>query len=154
MSLPILWSLSEEFMWECQPVARTTLIKWGRSSCQNCFSGFQQCRPRFLLTWGSCEARLSQPLALFLCQQLMWQVQCAYHGLSCCLRTGGGEDKQSVMDANKKRKTITPVWRPVCTHAISKEGWLSSCTVKYPLSAIVIDLKGCLVLFLFPPFSN
>uniref|UniRef100_A0A2N9HQI7 A-kinase anchor protein 7-like phosphoesterase domain-containing protein n=1 Tax=Fagus sylvatica TaxID=28930 RepID=A0A2N9HQI7_FAGSY len=39
---------------------------------------------------------------------------------------GGGKDKQSAMDLKKKQKTVTPVWRPVCTQAVSDE----ECLVK------------------------
>ena len=42
---------------------------------------------------------------------------------------GGGKEKQSAMDQNRKLKTVTPVWRPVCTQAVSDEGWLSSYTI-------------------------
>ncbi|XP_062154994.1 uncharacterized protein LOC133863038 isoform X2 [Alnus glutinosa] len=49
------------------------------------------------------------------------QGQCVYHGLSYNLKIGAGKDKQSAMDQKKKRKTVTPIWRPVCTQAISSE---------------------------------
>lgn len=39
---------------------------------------------------------------------------------------GGIEDNQSAVDQKEKHKIITSVWRPVCTRAISKEGWLSA----------------------------
>ncbi|GLT53345.1 hypothetical protein SLA2020_266230 [Shorea laevis] len=49
------------------------------------------------------------------------QGHCVYHGLSYNLKIGGGKDKQSAMDQNNKRKTISRVWRPVCTQAVSSE---------------------------------
>ncbi|XP_059455927.1 uncharacterized protein LOC132186121 [Corylus avellana] len=52
------------------------------------------------------------------------QGQCVYHGLSYNLKIGGGKDKRSAMDENKKHKTVTPIWRPVCTRAISSEDCL------------------------------
>ncbi|KAL0010375.1 hypothetical protein SO802_005483 [Lithocarpus litseifolius] len=55
-----------------------------------------------------------------------FQGYCAYHGLSYNFKMGGGKEKQSAMDQNKKLKTVTPVWRPVCTKAVSDE----ECLVK------------------------
>ncbi|XP_030971834.1 uncharacterized protein LOC115991963 isoform X5 [Quercus lobata] len=46
---------------------------------------------------------------------------CACHGLSYNFKMGGGKEKQSAIDQNKKLKTVTPVWRPVCTQAVSDE---------------------------------
>ncbi|XP_050286103.1 uncharacterized protein LOC126725417 isoform X8 [Quercus robur] len=39
---------------------------------------------------------------------------------------GGGKEKQSAMDQSKKLKKVTPIWRPVCTQAVSDE----ECLVK------------------------
>ncbi|XP_075666537.1 uncharacterized protein LOC142636271 isoform X2 [Castanea sativa] len=51
---------------------------------------------------------------------------CAYHGLSYNFKMGGGKEKQSALDQNKKLKKATLVWRPVCTQAVSDE----ECLVK------------------------
>ena len=81
----------------------------------------------------------------------MLQGQCVYHGLSYNLKIGGGKDKQSAMDEDKKRKTVTPIWRPVCTQAISSEGYLHVPS-KYHLAAGMIDpknLSGSISFFFF-----
>jgi hypothetical protein len=64
------------------------------------------------------------------------------------LKIGAGKDKQSAMDQKKKRKTVTPIWRPVCTQAISSEGYLHVPS-KYHLSTGMSDQRVCLVLFPF-----
>jgi hypothetical protein len=64
------------------------------------------------------------------------------------LKIGGGKDKQSAMDEDKKRKTVTPIWRPVCTQAISSEGYLHVPS-KYHLAAGMIDPKNLSGSFLF-----
>uniref|UniRef100_A0A7N2LP87 Uncharacterized protein n=1 Tax=Quercus lobata TaxID=97700 RepID=A0A7N2LP87_QUELO len=46
--------------------------------------------------------------------------------LSYNFNMGGGKEKQSAMDQSKKLKTVTPIWRPVCTQAVSDE----ECLVK------------------------
>ena len=55
---------------------------------------------------------------------------------------GGGKDKQSAMELKKKQKTVTPVWRPVCTQAVSDEGWLVIFMYNHNLLAGLIDLKS------------
>ncbi|XP_075666541.1 uncharacterized protein LOC142636271 isoform X6 [Castanea sativa] len=56
---------------------------------------------------------------------------CAYHGLSYNFKMGGGKEKQSALDQNKKLKKATLVWRPVCTQAVSDEACkFAECLVK------------------------
>ncbi|KAH0982578.1 hypothetical protein GBA52_009755 [Prunus armeniaca] len=49
-----------------------------------------------------------------------------YCGLSYNIKMGGGKDKQSGRDRNKKIRTTNTVWRPVSTQATSNEDELES----------------------------
>ncbi|KAL0551167.1 hypothetical protein IC582_010251 [Cucumis melo] len=46
----------------------------------------------------------------------------AYHGWRFNANITGKTEFKSAADQNKKRKTISQAWRPVCTHACSSEG--------------------------------
>ncbi|XP_028124922.1 serine--tRNA ligase-like [Camellia sinensis] len=49
-------------------------------------------------------------------------VECSFHhSLNYKWKMAGAKDRQSVMDW-KKQKTVTPIWRPVCTKSSSSEG--------------------------------
>ncbi|XP_008228473.1 PREDICTED: uncharacterized protein LOC103327882 isoform X1 [Prunus mume] len=60
-----------------------------------------------------------------------------YCGLSYSIKMGGGKDKQSGRDRNKKIRTTNTVWRPVSTQATSNE----ECSVKVTTDELESDAQ-------------
>ncbi|CAL8132020.1 unnamed protein product [Prunus armeniaca] len=60
-----------------------------------------------------------------------------YCGLSYNIKMGGGKDKQSGRDRNKKIRTTNTVWRPISTQATSNE----ECSVKVTTDELESDAQ-------------